>query len=98
MNGNTMTAQADRRASVCDEAYDQLQNELAAHEGLLDELIARTSSALRDPLPRTDDKVGGPTPVDNPAQSELHGRLLGSAKRVRQQNTALREILDRLTL
>lgn len=94
VSSNTATAV---KTSPCDEAYDQLRCEFENHEAILDHLISRLASVLRDPAPVGTSK-DGPTPVPNPAQSELHGRLLGAAKRVAQQSDALRDILDRLTI
>lgn len=104
MNGNSNAVSVQgsqaRPVSPCDAAYDQICCASEEHERLLDELFARLGSALRDPLaghpvsaPQT-----GPVPAEDPVMSELHGRLIGTAKRVRQQNSALRDILDRLTL
>lgn len=98
MNGisnSTQTAQP-QPASLCDEAYGQLQADLTEHEGLIDRLYSRLVVAMCDPIPAAG--AAGPALVDDPVRSELHGRLLGTAKRVRQQNNALREILDRLTI
>ena len=98
MNGmNSATEFAKPQpASPCDEAHAQLQMELGEHEGLIDRLVTRLAIAMCDPIPPAG--AVGPALVDDPVRSELHGRLLGTVKRVRQQNTALREILDRLTI
>lgn len=104
MNGNSnatacavLAGNQAQRVSPCDEAYDQLQAALASHEGLLDSLFARLAPALSDPLPKGEGS-SGPTPVESPVRSELHGRLVGTMKRIRQQNNALADIIERLTV
>jgi hypothetical protein len=84
--------------SPCDDAYARLVSVSEEHERLLDRLFKRLDNALSDPLPQT--AQNGPVPVAEKElpRSELHGRLLSAMQRVRQQNTALSDILDRLTV
>jgi hypothetical protein len=83
--------------SPCDDAYHKLVEASEEHERLLDGLIDRLNPAMRAAPPPNDSKPG-PVAATDMVHSELHGRLLGTAKRVQQQNTAQREVLGRLTI